>query len=130
MPGDEIVGFVTRGRGVSIHRTDCINIVNMPESDKNRLIEAEWQPELLDEKEKENFLAEIHIYGHNRTGLLVDISKVFTEGEIDIRSMHSKTSRQGMATIDVSFLVKNREELADISKKLRQIESVVDIERA
>lgn len=130
VPGDEIVGFVTRGRGVSIHRTDCINIVNMPESDKDRLIEAEWQPEVLEDKEKENFLAEIHIYGHNRTGLLVDISKVFTESEIDIRSMHSKTSKQGMATIDVSFLVKNRDELADISTKIRQIDSVVDIERA
>jgi len=131
VPGDEIVGFVTRGRGVSIHRTDCINIINMPESDKSRLIEAEWQPELLeDKKEKESFLAEIHIYGHNRTGLLVDITKIFTEREIDIRSIHSKTSKQGIATIDLSFLVKNRSELDDICSKIRQIESIIDIQRA
>ena len=130
VPGDEIVGFVTRGRGVSIHRTDCINIINMPDSDKDRLIEAEWQPELLSSKDEENFLAEIHIYGHNRTGLLVDITKVFTEHEIDIRSIHSKTSKQGVATIDLSFLVKNREELSAICDRIKQIDSVIDIQRA
>ena len=130
VPGDEIVGFVTRGRGVSIHRTDCINIINMPDSDRDRLIEAEWQPELLSSKDEENFLAEIHIYGHNRTGLLVDITKVFTEHEIDIRSIHSKTSKQGVATIDLSFLVKNREELSAICDRIKQIDSVIDIQRA
>ena len=102
----------------------------MPDSDKDRLIEAEWQPELLSSKDEENFLAEIHIYGHNRTGLLVDITKVFTEHEIDIRSIHSKTSKQGIATIDLSFLVKNREELSAICDKIKQIESVIDIQRA
>ncbi len=130
VPGDEIVGFVTRGRGVSIHRTDCINIINMPDSEKSRLIEAEWQPDFVEAKEDEEFLAEIHIYGQNRTGLLVDITKVFTEHEIDIRSIHSKTSKQGVATIDLSFMTKNREEISEICDRLKQIESVIDVQRA
>jgi guanosine-3',5'-bis(diphosphate) 3'-pyrophosphohydrolase len=130
VPGDEIVGFVTRGRGVSIHRTDCINIINMPDSEKSRLIEAEWQPDFIDAKEDEEFLAEIHIYGQNRTGLLVDVTKVFTEHEIDIRSIHSKTSKQGVATIDLSFMTKNREEISEICDRLKQIESVIDVQRA
>ena len=130
VPGDEIVGFVTRGRGVSIHRTDCINIINLPEFEKPRLIEAEWQPEFLDQKSGSLFAAEIHIYGNNRTGLLVDISKIFTERNIDIQSIHSRTSKQGIATIDVSFGVKSREELDSLAEKIRQVESVIDIERS
>jgi GTP pyrophosphokinase len=130
VPGDEIVGFVTRGRGVSIHRTDCINIINLPEFEKPRLIEAEWQPEFLEQKGGSLFAAEIHIYGNNRTGLLVDISKIFTERNIDIQSIHSRTSKQGIATIDVSFGVKSRGELSSLVEKIRQVESVIDIERS
>ncbi len=129
VPGDEIVGFVTRGRGVSIHRTDCINVINLPSTERPRLIEAEWQPEFLEENKGGRYMADIHIYGHNRTGLLVDISKVFTERNIDISTIHSRTSKQGVATIDVSFEVSSKAELVDLVTKLKSIESVIDIER-
>ena len=129
VPGDEIVGFVTRGRGVSIHRTDCINIINLSDMERERLIDAEWQQE--DEEESGNGLyrAEIKIYGNNRTGLLVDITKVFTEKNIDINAIHSKTSKQEIATIDISFNTRGRAELTNVIEKLRQVESIIDIER-
>ncbi len=129
VPGDEIVGFVTRGRGVSIHRTDCINIINLSDMERERLIDAEWQQE--DEEESGNGLyrAEIKIYGNNRTGLLVDITKVFTEKNIDINAIHSKTSKQEIATIDISFNTRGRAELTSVIDKLRQVESIIDIER-
>ena len=98
VPGDEIVGFVTRGRGVSIHRTDCINIMNLSELEKVRLIDAEWQ-QGAEQGDNGLYLAEIKIFGNNRTGLLVDITRIFTEREIDISSINSKTSKQGVATI-------------------------------
>lgn len=128
VPGDEIVGFVTRGRGVSVHRTDCINVINLSEIERARLIDAEWQH---DEKSGESglYIAEIKIYGNNRTGLLVDITRVFTEREIDINAIHSKTSKQGVATIDLSFSTKGKDELNSLIDKLRQIESIIDIER-
>ena len=128
VPGDEIVGFVTRGRGVSIHRTDCINIINLSDMEKERLIDAEWQH---DEESGSNGLyrAEIKIFGNNRTGLLVDITRVFTEREIDINAIHSKTSKQGIATIDLSFSTKGKAELTSVIDKLRQIDSIIDIER-
>ncbi len=129
VPGDEIVGFVTRGRGVSIHRTDCINVINLPSLEKPRLIEAEWQPEFLEDSKGGRYMADIHIYGNNRTGLLVDISKVFTERNIDINAIHSRTSKQGVATIDVSFGVSSKAELAELVNRLKSIESVIDIER-
>ena len=130
VPGDEIIGFVTRGRGVTVHRTDCINIINLPEIDRARLIEAEWQPEILEKETGSIFSAEIHIYSNNRTGLLVDISRIFTERNIDIRSINSRTNRQGVATIDLSFGVKSREQLGQLIDRIRKVESVIDIERA
>lgn len=127
VPGDEIVGFVTRGRGVSIHRTDCVNIINLQEIDRARLIDAEWQEESLEGGEK--YLAEIVIYADNRNGLLADISRALTEKNIDIISMNTKTSKQGIATMATSFQISSREELNRIIDKLRNVESVIDIER-
>ncbi len=130
VPGDEIVGFVTRGRGVSVHRTDCTNIIQLPEFDRARLIEAEWQQGAADEETGHGrYLAEIRIYCNNRTGLLVDISKVFTERNIDISSINSRTNKKGVATIAISFYTKGKDELAALTEKLRQIESIFDIER-
>ncbi len=128
VPGDEIVGFVTRGRGVSIHRTDCVNIIHLSDMERVRLIDAEWQQGVL-EGSNGLYLAGIKIYGNNRTGLLVDISRIFTERSIDINSIHSTTSKQGIATIEISFNTKGREELSSLIEKVRQVESVIDIER-
>jgi len=128
VPGDEIVGFVTRGRGVSIHRTDCINVMNISDIDRDRLIDAEWQHD--EESGASGFyLTEIKMYCNNRTGLLVDISKVFTEREIDINAIHSKISKQGVATIDISFNIRGKSELTSLIERLNQIENVIDIER-
>ena len=128
VPGDEIVGFVTRGRGVSIHRTDCINVMNLSEMEQARLIDAEWQQGAA-EGGNGVYLAEIKIFGNNRTGLLVDITKLFTERGIDISSINSKTSKQGIATISIAFGIKGKEELTSLIDKVRQVESVIDIER-
>ena len=127
IPGDEIVGFVTRGRGITIHRTDCVNVLNMSETDRTRLIEAEWQQP--DTKEKEKYMAEIQVYANNRTGLLVDLSKIFTERKIDLRSINSRTSKQEKATISISFEIGSKEELRSLLEKIRQVESVIDVER-
>ncbi len=128
MPGDEIIGFVTRGRGVSVHRTDCINVINLPEIERVRLIDADWQ-ETPQGVAGEKYLAEIKIYANNRNGLLADISKALTEKDIDILSMNTRTSKQGLATMQMSFEISGREELNRIIDKVRAIESVIDIER-
>ena len=129
VPGDEIVGFVTRGRGVSIHRTDCVNIINLSEEERARLIDAEWQEGEADNP-NERFPAEIKIYVNNRTGVLVDVSKILTEMKIDLTGVNSRTNKQGKATITMSFDVHSKEELNSIIAKIRQVESVIDIERS
>jgi len=128
VPGDEIVGFVTRGRGISIHRTDCINIINLPESERARLIEAEWEKP-VNEPDGEKYTTKIKIFANNRTGILVDISRIMTERNIDVASMDVRTNKQGKATISMSFQVSDTEEISRVIEKLRQVESVLDIER-
>ena len=128
VPGDEIIGFVTRGRGVSVHRTDCINIINASEEDRHRMINAEWSmPE--GEKASESYYAELIMYANNRSGVLLDISRIFTENKIDIQSLNSRTSKQGTATITVGFNVKGKEQLQYLIAKLGAVESIMDVTR-
>ena len=118
VPGDEIVGFVTRGRGVSIHRTDCVNIINLPEDERSRMIDAEWQM-AEGAGSNEQYSTEIKIFAN----------KVFTEKQIDITSMNVRTSKQGKATIIMTFDIHGTDELNRLTDKIRQIEGVLDIER-
>ena len=113
---------------VSIHRTDCVNIINLSKIEKDRLIEAEWQDTALMDNGAE-YQADLKIFCHDRPGLLVDITKIFTEKEINISGIQSKTSKQGIATIEVFFNIKGRDQIKVLVEKLRQIESVIDVER-
>ncbi len=127
VPGDEIIGFVTRGRGVSIHRTDCINIINLPDFERGRLIEASWAAD--EGKQDGKYMTEIVIYAHNRVGILTDLSKIFTEKNIDVNSINSRTSKSEIATISMSFGIQGTEELNSLISRIRQIDSIIDIER-
>ena len=129
VPGDEIVGFVTRGRGLSIHRTDCINMIHLSEAERARLIPAEWETEVT-EKSVGQYLAEIKMYANDQQGLLMEISRIFTEENVDVKSMNVRTSKKGTATIEMGFIVHGREELERIVKKLQQLSGIIDIERA
>ena len=101
-------------------------MMNLPEMERVRIIDAEWQePENASEK----YMAEIAIYANNRNGLLADISKALTEKNINILSMNTRVSKQGLATLQTGFEVESREELNRVIEKIRGIESVVDIER-
>ena len=127
VPGDEIVGFVTRGRGISIHRTDCVNIINLPELDRTRLIDAEWQEDSIAGNGK--YLAEIIIYANNRNGLLADVSRALTEKNIDIISLNTRLSKKGLASMSVAFEISSKNELNRLIDKLSNVDSVVSIER-
>ena len=127
VPGDEIVGFVTRGRGISIHRTDCVNIINLPELERSRLIDAEWQAESIVSGEK--YSVEISIYANNRLGIIVDITKVLTEKNISVTGMNCRINKQDKATILISFDVRSTEELQTLVAKIRNVDGVIDIER-
>ncbi|MDR0948161.1 MAG: bifunctional (p)ppGpp synthetase/guanosine-3',5'-bis(diphosphate) 3'-pyrophosphohydrolase [Lachnospiraceae bacterium] len=127
VPGDEIVGFVTRGRGLSVHRTDCVNIVNIQEMDRERLQEAEWEAPEVDAEKK--YIVEIVIYAANRNGLLADVTRELSERSIDILTVNTRTSKQGIATMQMSFEVTDKDELNKVIDKIRLISGVRNIER-
>lgn len=126
VPGDEIVGFVTRGRGISVHRTDCVNLLGLTEKERERLVDAEWVDE--DGREKE-FVADVNVYANDRNALIHDITKVFMESEIPIRKIEGRVSKQGRSTINVQFGVKSKVEMNTLISKIRSIDGVIDIER-
>ena len=128
LPGDEIIGFVTRGRGVSVHRNDCINIITLPEIERERMIEAEWQHE-TSKAANEKYLTEIKIFAENRHGLLADITRNMAEKKIDITAVNIRLNKQNIAIMDISFDIKSRDELVMIIDKIRNIKGVIDIER-
>ena len=127
VPGDEIIGYVTRGRGVSIHRTDCANVINMEEIDRRRLIEAEWQ---LPEKGTNgvHYRAELRVVGMDRVGFLLDISRIIAEDHITVKDMSARTVSSD-AIITLCLEITSREELERISKRLKRIAGVHEIER-
>ena len=127
VPGDEIIGFVTRGRGVSIHRTDCVNMLNLTDAERVRLIEAEWQTD--GEEELGEYYTEIKIFCNDKPGILVEVSRVFAERDINILGIHSRSSKQGVATIEVSFNTKGRQQISSLIERLRQIENIIEIQR-
>ncbi|MCM1498608.1 MAG: bifunctional (p)ppGpp synthetase/guanosine-3',5'-bis(diphosphate) 3'-pyrophosphohydrolase [Clostridium sp.] len=130
VPGDEIVGFVTRGRGISIHRTDCANVMRMGDMDRTRLIEAEWQTG-ADEDDRITYSSELRIYATDRTGMLFDVSKVFTEANINVTAVNTKSnSKSEKATLTVTFDIKTVDQLNQVIAKLRMVPGVLDVERS
>lgn len=126
LPGDEIVGYITRGRGISIHRTDCVNITHMPVDEKERLIEAEW---FKQEETNRTYITEIQITGTDRIGIIVDISKVLTDMRIPVKSLNARTTKNGEAIFNVRIEINHTEQLEELIRKSRQIPDVIEVSR-
>ncbi len=127
VPGDEIVGYITRGRGISIHRTDCVNILCMDEFDRERLIEADWAESPV--QDASLYSTEIIIYANDSKGLVFALSKVFNEANINLTGMNVRVNKQGKATVSVKFEIHSKEQLNRVIAKIRNIEGIIDIER-
>ena len=127
LPGDEIIGYITRGRGVSIHRADCVNVLSMPPEEKERLIEASW----LEEKQtvtKRTYVTEIQITCIDRLGIIMDISKILTDMRLPVKSLNAKTSK-GNAVFNVKIEIHDIYQLEELTRKLNIIKDVIEIIR-
>ncbi|MDF2612842.1 MAG: bifunctional (p)ppGpp synthetase/guanosine-3,5-bis(diphosphate) 3-pyrophosphohydrolase [Clostridia bacterium] len=126
LPGDDIVGYITRGRGVSIHRKDCVNIHHMPPEERDRLIDAEW----LQEKEvaKRTYVTEIQITCVDRLGIIVDISKILTDMKLPVKSFNAKTTKNS-AVFNVKIEIVDVYQLEELTRKIGQVRDVIDIMR-
>jgi GTP pyrophosphokinase len=124
VPGDEIVGFITKGRGVSVHRKDCPNIV--AEDAKDRLIPVEWESGLNDRKE---YNVEIEITGFDRRGLLNEVLQAVNETKTDISAVSGKTDRNKMVTITMSISILNVSHLQKVVDRIKQIPDLYAVRR-
>ncbi len=123
VPGDDIVGYVTRGRGVSIHRSDCANMVNYLD-DEGRVIQVSW-----DHVEAKSFPAEIIVQASDRPGLLSDLAAVVADEGMNILSAKARTRPNELATVDLVVEIRSLNELDYLGKKLAQIKDVVSVDR-
>lgn len=119
---------MTRGRGITIHRTDCVNIIGIAESEKVRLIDAEWSADAVESGEK--FYAEIKVFANDRKGILLDLTKLCTEANIAIRNVNSRTGKQGVLTVEIGFEVESKQELTTLINKISQISGVIEVKRS
>jgi guanosine-3',5'-bis(diphosphate) 3'-pyrophosphohydrolase len=126
VPGDEIIGYTTKGRGVSIHRLDCINMLSVPEEQQGRLIEVSWE---LSEGSF-SFEAGLTILADDRKGLFLDISKVCDDMDISISSVHARSDVNGIATMNLLLSIANTGDIEKLISKLKQVKDVVDVYRS
>lgn len=128
VPGDEIIGFVTRGRGVSIHRTDCVNIIHCSAEDRQRLIDAEW---FGDEEEmlKRLYQTEIQVISDDRQGIIIDISSILKDEKIPVRYLNARTTKEGSAYFNITIEINGKAQLEKITDKINMIPGVRDIIR-
>ncbi len=122
VPGDEAIGFITRGRGVTVHRMDCANVLNM--QDEERLIQVEWQ-----QTENATFLAKILVETMDDAGALSDLARIFSDEKIYVQSLNAKSIEHNVALYDVVLEVKSKKELNEIISKIRNLKNVLKITR-
>lgn len=123
LPGDEIVGYITKGRGVSVHRKDCINVKDLI-SEENRMIDVEWY-----EEEKASYQAEVEVFSNDRTGLLVDILKELGTTKAKILGVNTKTTKERIAIINITLELENLTELNKVLRAIRKVDSVYEVKR-
>ena len=123
VPGDEIIGYITRGRGVSVHRTDCVNAKNLL-SEGNRIIDVYWN-----DNKKTTYSVDIEVYANDRKGLLADIIKVLGDNKCTIMAVISRATREKIAITELTIEVENIEKLNGVLKALRKIDSVYEVKR-
>nr|WP_170271637.1 bifunctional (p)ppGpp synthetase/guanosine-3',5'-bis(diphosphate) 3'-pyrophosphohydrolase [Caldanaerobacter subterraneus] len=123
VPGDEIVGYVTRGRGISIHRKDCPNVRDLL-YDKNRMVEVEWAQD-----RNMAYQADIQIMANDKFGLLTEVTGVLADAKINVKAINARTTRDNIAIINLTLEITSKEQLEKVMNRLKSLEGVMDVYR-
>lgn len=127
VPGDDIIGYITRGRGVSVHRKDCPNIIgNEKTDDKERLIAVHWEN---NQEQKGSYLTQIQVCANDRKGLLAELASTISELKISIAGINSKLSKDGVVVVNFTIEINSIGELDVVNKKLTNIRGVFEVKR-
>lgn len=123
LPGDEIIGYITKGRGVSIHRKDCVNVKDLLK-EENRIIDVSW----VDERQA-SYNVDIEVYANDRSGLLADVIKGISNTKANMIGVNAKAGKDRIAIIELTIETKNLDELNTILKAIRKVDSVYEVKR-
>ena len=126
VPGDEIIGFITKGRGISVHRKDCVNIVSLPEEEKPRLIAVHWNAD----RESKNYNADISIVAEDRKGLFTDLSRTCEDMGVHIAGVNAKSGKENDVNIVLTLSISNTNQMEKVLKNLRSVPGVVNVYRS
>jgi len=126
VPGDDIVGFITKGRGISVHRRDCSNVTNLPEQELSRFIEVEWE----DLKVGKSYNADIYVVAYDRKGILSDLSKICDDMDLNIAGVNAKISNDGICSITLTLSITNTMQIQRVLRNFRQVPDVTNVFRA
>jgi GTP pyrophosphokinase len=126
VPGDKIIGYITRGRGVSIHRQDCVNISALytDDEEKKRLIDVLWE-----DTKQELFLAHLKIVCNDRAGLLVDAANAMADSKVSVKAISARTVKDNMAIIEASVEIRDTVQLDTLINKLKSVKDIIDVTR-
>ena len=125
VPGDEIVGYITRGRGVSVHRADCNNLPSQENDEEAaRVIEVEWE-----ESAEANYAVDIEIRGHDRKGLLNEVLSVVAESKTNIAAVSGRSDKNKLALIHMTILIRNVEHLQSVVDKIKRVRDIFSVQR-
>jgi len=126
VPGDDIVGFITKGRGISVHRKDCDNLKSLPEAEKQRCISVSWDPELLDK----SFDSEISVVAKDQKGMFSNISKVCEDMDVPISGLNAKAEKDETIKINLTLSIKDKDQLDKICRSLKSLPGILEAYRA
>ena len=124
VPGDDVVGYMTRGKGIALHRHGCPNVAHYQQTEPDRLIEVDWQP-----SGTERYLTDIKIECADRIGLLEDVGKLFSEARTNIQAIRTRSLPNHTAAMQISFDAADTQHIADMMNRLRRLTDVIDIHR-
>ncbi|XVG95032.1 RelA/SpoT family protein [Eubacteriales bacterium KG127] len=125
VPGDKIIGFITKGRGISVHRTDCPNIISLPEEEKSRLIEVAWE----DLKVGKSYNVDISVITTDRKGIFSDISRACEDMDIHIAGVNAKPSGDNTLKITLTLSITSTQHMQKIQRVLRNIQGIISVYR-
>ncbi|WP_319633323.1 bifunctional (p)ppGpp synthetase/guanosine-3',5'-bis(diphosphate) 3'-pyrophosphohydrolase [Sinanaerobacter chloroacetimidivorans] len=126
VPGDEIIGFITKGRGISVHRKDCVNVISLPEEERQRFISVEWDKQ----KEDMSYDTDINILAEDRKGLFSDLSRVCEDMDVHIAGVNAKSAKDRIVNITMTLSISNTSQMEKVLRSLRSVPGVSDVYRA
>ncbi|MEQ8153861.1 MAG: bifunctional (p)ppGpp synthetase/guanosine-3',5'-bis(diphosphate) 3'-pyrophosphohydrolase [Clostridiaceae bacterium] len=124
VPGDSIIGYVTKGRGVSIHRSDCSNVAELKDSEETRIVDVSWGT-----SKGKSYTAEIQVEADDRIGLLADLMLILSESKIKINAVNAKSLKGNSSIVNIKVNIDSIEQLRDLIKKIKKQKGIVDVYR-